>query len=188
MKIVFATQNQNKADEIASILPNHIQVLTLSDLNHNQELEESSDTLQGNAEQKAKFIFEKYGHPCFADDTGLLIKSLNNEPGVYSARYAGEEKNNEANMDLVLSKLESNVDRSAKFMTVIAFASENGLEIYEGEVKGQITLERRGKEGFGYDPIFLPEGSEKTFAEMSLEEKNEISHRARAFKNFIERF
>ena len=187
MKIIFATQNQNKAKEVAKILPNHIKVLSLSDLNYTEELEETSTTLEGNARQKAEFVYNKFGIPCFADDTGLLVKSLNNEPGVYSARYAGS-RDNEANMNLVLSKLEGKLDRSAMFKTVIAFADKDGVEFFEGEVNGIITEDKRGLEGFGYDPIFLPEGFKKTFAEMSIEEKNSISHRSRAFKKFISRF
>ena len=188
MKIIFATQNQNKANEINNLMPKGIEVVSLMDLNYKDELEETSDTLSGNAEQKAKFIFEKFKLPCFADDTGLLVEALDDEPGVYSARYAGDERNDQANMNLVLRKLNGETNRAAKFKTVIAYCDASGTEFYSGEIKGEIIEEKRGKEGFGYDPIFMPENSELTFAEMSVNEKNEISHRSRAFKKFLSKF
>ena len=195
-KIVFATNNQHKLEEIRSILGEDFEVLSLSDIGCHEDIPETSDTLEGNAMQKAQFVFDKYGYACFADDTGLEVEALGGEPGIYSARYAaldGDDSishDSEANMTKLLRKLEGIENRKARFRTVIALITnaplpigeEMGerLQLFEGIVNGSIIKERRGGEGFGYDPIFQPEGYDKTFAELGNEVKNHISHRARA--------
>lgn len=186
MKLIFATHNHNKAKEIQSLVPAGIQVLTLDDIECFDEIPETSSTLEGNANQKMQFIIDHYNVNCFADDTGLEIEALNGEPGVYSARYAGEMKDPNQNMELALSKLNGVEDRSARFRTVIALFWQGGKYQFEGIVNGKITLSKSGKDGFGYDPIFEPENCGKTFAEMNLSEKNLVSHRARAFAKMIE--
>lgn len=184
-KLVFATNNKHKIKEISSILNEEIDLYSLEDINCSDEIPETSDTIEGNALLKAQFIKEKYGYDCFADDTGLEIESLNNEPGVYSARYAGNDHNAENNMLKVLSKL-SNIDnRRARFKTCIALIWNNKTYMFEGVIYGNITREKHGKSGFGYDPIFKPEGYEQTFAEMGEEIKNKISHRAIAVQKLI---
>lgn len=186
MQIIFATQNSNKVKEIQSQLDKEFQIQSLLDLNYTDELEETQETLDGNALQKARFVSEKFKCNCFADDTGLEIKSLNNEPGVYSARYAGEAKDFDANMNKVLEKLDGKKDRSARFRTVIALIL-NGKEYYfEGVCEGEITRTKVGDKGFGYDPIFKPKGYEKTFAEMTLEQKSQISHRGLAVNKLVD--
>ncbi|MBI1837975.1 MAG: non-canonical purine NTP diphosphatase [Flavobacteriia bacterium] len=185
MKIIFATTNQNKAIEIQKIVPESIEILSLKDINFESEIPETSPTIEGNAMQKVKFIVDKFAMNCFADDTGLEIDSLNGEPGVYSARYAGLERSDTKNMDLVLTKLSTQTNRKARFKTVIALSINGELNCFEGIVEGQIITEKRGVLGFGYDPIFLPDGFDKTFAEMTIEEKNLISHRGRAFQKMI---
>lgn len=185
MKLLFATGNQNKANEIAKILPEGFELLTLKDIELEQDIPETSDTIEGNAIQKARFIKQHYGLNCFADDTGLEVTALNSEPGVYSARYAGEHRSDEDNMNLVLSKLENEKDRSAQFRTVIALLIDEKEVVFEGIVKGRITSDKRGANGFGYDPIFEPENCGKTFAELTIEEKNKCSHRARAVDKMI---
>lgn len=186
MKLIFATHNHNKAKEIQSLVPSGIQILTLDDIECRTEIPETSPTLEGNANQKMQFIIDHYNVNCFADDTGLEIEALNGEPGVYSARYAGEMKDPNLNMDLVLSKLNGIENRSARFRTVIALYLNGKKYQFEGIVNGRITLSKSGKDGFGYDPIFEPENCGKTFAEMDLSEKNLVSHRARAFTKMIE--
>lgn len=186
MKLVFATQNPNKVKEIQRLLPDSIQVLSLADLNYYDDLEETQNTLDGNAFQKARFVFEKFRIPCFADDTGLEVNALNGEPGVYSARYAGEEKSFEKNMDKVLHKLESKLERTAQFRTAIALIIEGEEFLFEGVCMGDILKEKRGNEGFGYDPIFKPHGYDLSFAEMTLDQKNEIGHRGKAVKKLID--
>lgn len=186
MKLVFATHNSNKAKEIQSLLPDDFQILTLTQINCIDEIPETSETLEGNSLLKAQFINDHFNLNCFADDTGLEIDALNGRPGVYSARYAGEEKSAEANMNLVLSELQNESNRKAQFRTVITLILNDKTYIFEGIVKGKMSTEKRGTEGFGYDPIFIPEGQEKTFAEMTLAEKNQQSHRARAFEKMIE--
>ncbi|MBU3661302.1 MAG: non-canonical purine NTP diphosphatase [Flavobacteriales bacterium] len=186
MKLVFATHNSNKAKEIQSLLPDDFQILTLTDINCLDEIPETAETLEGNSLLKAQFINDHFNLNCFADDTGLEIDALNGRPGVYSARYAGEEKSAEANMNLVLSELQNESNRKAQFRTVITLILNDKTYIFEGIVKGKMSTEKRGTEGFGYDPIFIPEGQEKTFAEMTLAEKNQQSHRARAFEKMIE--
>lgn len=186
MKLVFATNNQHKVDEVQKMLPEAIQLLTLSQVNINEEIPEDYPTLEGNALQKARYIYEKYGHSCFADDTGLEIAALNNEPGVYSARYAGEQKNSEDNIDKVLANLGTTANRKACFRTVIALIIEGKEYLFEGRVDGDILTERHGDKGFGYDPIFRPEGFAESFAQMPLDAKNAISHRGRAVAKLVD--
>lgn len=189
MKLVFATQNQNKVKELKQLMPDFIDLLSLKDINCDDDIPETSKTLKGNASQKSNFIYNKYKLNCFADDTGLEIEALNNEPGVYSARYAGAQKNSEDNMNLVLEKLKNSSNRKAKFKTVISLIIDNKEHIFEGVCEGEITNEKSGNKGFGYDPIFKPNGFDVTFADMSLDEKNNISHRGRAVQlliNFLE--
>ena len=175
-----------KLEEIkAKINGLKIELLSLKDIDFNEELPETQNTLEGNSEQKANYLFDKTKFNCFADDTGLLIEALNNEPGVYSARYAGEDADANNNMNLVLKNLENSTNRKAKFVTVITLILNNQKHQFKGEVKGVITEEKSGKKGFGYDPIFKPEGYNYTFSEMTLEEKNKISHRAIAIEKLI---
>ena len=188
MKLVFATNNLNKLSEIQSLVPNGIEILSLKDINCNEELPETTPTLEGNAIQKATYVFENYGYNCFADDTGLEIDALNGDPGVYSARYAGEECRAEDNINLVLQKLKEQTNRIAEFRTVIALIIDGKETFFEGICKGKITEFRSGVEGFGYDPIFLPNGFDKTFAEMKQNEKGAISHRGKAVKKLVEFF
>ena len=180
MKLVFATNNRHKLDEIRAILGNKIELLSLNDINCHDDIPETADTLQGNALIKAKYIYDKFRMNCFADDTGLEVDSLNGEPGVYSARYAGEECNPESNMKKLLNNLAGKNDRSAQFRTVIALIIEGEEKLFEGCVKGNISCEKMGDAGFGYDPIFVPEGYSESFAQMSSDMKNSISHRYRA--------
>ena len=186
MKILFATSNLNKAAEVSSMLPEYFEILTLKDIDHTEDIPETSPTIKGNAMQKANFILENYKIDCFADDTGLEITALDGEPGVVSARYAGEDRSDDANMALVLDKLNNESDRSAQFRTVIALNIKDMQLVFEGIVKGTILKVGRGENGFGYDPIFEPENCGKSFAEMTMDEKNSYSHRARAFAKMIE--
>lgn len=185
MKIVFATSNQNKAIEVQKVLPDSVQILTLNDLNLDEDIPETANTFAGNAVQKAEYIVNKFGIDCFADDSGLEIDALNGEPGVFSARYAGDTRNDDKNTELVLSKMKGITNRAACFKTVIALHLNSKLYLFEGTVKGRIRYEKTGTDGFGYDPIFEPENSNKTFAEMSIEEKNKLSHRAKAVEEMI---
>ena len=189
-KIVFATNNKNKLAEIREMLAGTgFEVLSLADIGCHDDIPETAATLEGNALQKANYVYNKYATPCFADDTGLEVDALGGAPGVYSARYAGGEgHDSEANMAKLLAKLSGNSDRRARFRTVIALI-EGGQEepkLFEGIVTGEITADRRGGEGFGYDPIFRPDGHAETFAEMGHEMKNKISHRARAVAKLVE--
>lgn len=184
-KLVFASANQNKIKEIKSILPAGFELVTLDELGFHEEIPETSPTISGNATQKTTFLKDKLALDCFSDDTGLIIPALNNEPGVYSARYAGPQRNADDNMDLVLEKLAEKNDRSAYFMTTIALWYEGELHLFEGKVTGEIITTKKGEQGFGYDPIFIPEHQGKTFAEMTLAEKSRFSHRARAFEKMI---
>lgn len=189
-KIVFATNNKNKLAEIREMLAGTgFEVLSLADIGCHDDIPETAATLEGNALQKANYVYNKYATPCFADDTGLEVDALGGEPGVYSARYAGGEgHDSEANMAKLLAELGGNSDRRARFRTVIALI-EGGQEepkLFEGIVTGEITADRRGGEGFGYDPIFRPDGHAETFAEMGHEMKNKISHRARAVAKLVE--
>jgi XTP/dITP diphosphohydrolase len=185
MKLVFATNNLNKLSEIRFLVPTGIEILSLKDINCNEELPETNPTLQENALQKAKYVFDNYGFNCFADDTGLEIDALGSEPGVYSARYAGEYCSAEDNMKKVLDKLEGEKERSAKFRTVIALIIDGEETLFEGECKGNMSNTKSGVEGFGYDPIFTPEGYDLTFAEMNKDEKGKISHRGKAVKKLV---
>lgn len=186
MDIVFATNNKNKLKEINNILQSDIQLISLNELGCTDEIPEEQDALDGNARQKAWYIYDKFGKNCFADDTGLEIESLNMEPGVYSARYAGEQRSSEDNMDKVLSKLKGIKNRKAQFRTSICLIIDGKEFLFEGSVQGDILETRQGDEGFGYDPIFKPEGYDISFAEMDLKEKNKISHRGRATAKLVE--
>jgi len=186
IELVFATNNKHKLAEIQAIVGDHFKLLSLQDIGCNEEIPEDQDTLEGNASQKAFFIYNKYGYNCFADDTGLEIEALDGEPGVYSARYAGETKNPEANIDKVLGKLAKIKTRKARFRTVISLVINGAEHQFEGIVDGEILKERQGNSGFGYDPVFLPDGFSQSFAEMSLQDKNQISHRGRAVAKLAE--
>ena len=185
MELVFATNNRHKLEELQAILGDKINLLNLMDIGCTEDIPEEQPTLEGNARQKSTFVFEKYGYSCFADDTGLEIEALNGEPGVYSARYAGEGKSAEANMDKVLDRLAEIKNRKARFRTVISLII-NGVENqFEGIVEGKILTEKKGDFGFGYDPIFQPDDFETSFAEMNLADKNIISHRGRAVEKLV---
>jgi XTP/dITP diphosphohydrolase len=185
VKLIFATHNSNKAFEIQKLLPEHFQIVTLNDIDFQEEIPENEPTIEANSAFKAQFIFNKFNLNCFADDTGLEIEALNGKPGVYSARYAGEERNSDANINLVLEELKGVENRNARFKTVITLIIHGEQYQFEGIVDGTIIKEKRGSNGFGYDPIFIPEDESKTFAEMNLNEKNKFSHRARAFEKMI---
>ena len=188
MRIVFATNNKNKLAEIREMLAGSgIEVLSLADIGCHDDIPETADTLEGNALQKARYIHDKYQMNCFADDTGLEVTALGGAPGVYSARYAGgKSHDSEANMAKLLAELEGKADRTARFRTVVALITDDGEKLFDGIVTGCITEERRGGEGFGYDPIFRPDGYDKTFAELGHEVKNKISHRARAVAKLVD--
>ena len=181
MKIVFATNNQNKLNEVRLLLPN-LEIIGLKDIGCFEDIPETSDSLEGNAQIKADYVTEKYGYDCFADDTGLEVDSLNNAPGVYSARYAGEPSNSENNMDKLLSELNQVSARSAQFRTVVALNLGDEKLFFEGICKGEILNKKQGEEGFGYDPIFSPNNYNVSFAEMSMKEKGDISHRGIAIR------
>ena len=182
MKLVFATNNKHKLQEVRDILGNRVEVLSLADINCNDDIPETADTLDGNALIKARYIYEKYNVNCFADDTGLEVEALDGAPGVYSARYAGEGHDSEANMAKLLENLTGKSNRAAQFRTVIALIIDGEEKLFNGIVKGEITEEKRGDSGFGYDPIFVPEGYSQSFAQMDSVAKNSISHRYRATK------
>ena len=187
MKLVFATNNAHKLDEIRAILGNKIEILSLNDIDCHDEIPETADTLEGNALQKAMYIKEHYGYDCFADDTGLEVSTLGGAPGVHTARYAeNTDHDSEANMNKLLRELEGKNDRSAQFRTVIALLLNGEQHLFEGIVKGDILTEKRGSEGFGYDPVFSPEQYSESFAELGAEVKNKISHRARAVAKLVE--
>lgn len=183
--LVFATNNPNKLREVKELVGDRFEILSLEEIGCLEDIPETADTLEGNALIKARHIKEKYGYDCFADDTGLEIEALDNAPGVYSARYAGETKDPKANMHKVLNELQGNPHRNARFRTVIAFCYQGTETLFEGIVNGQIAEAESGREGFGYDPIFVPEGYQETFAEMGSDLKNQISHRGRAVREFI---
>lgn len=185
MQLVFATNNLNKLKEVQSLIPQHIKLLSLKDIGCFEDVPETQNTIAGNAIQKAEYIKAHYGYDCFADDTGLEVLALNNEPGVYSARYAGEQRDSEDNMNLLLANLKDKACRQAQFKTVVALHLNGNLETFTGICKGEITTEKRGKKGFGYDPIFKAEGYTKTFAEISLDEKNKIGHRGKAISQLV---
>ncbi|WP_029036477.1 non-canonical purine NTP diphosphatase [Salinimicrobium xinjiangense] len=186
MKLVFATNNKNKIKEVQALLPKEIQLLSLEEIGCTEDIPETSPTIEGNAIQKAEYVKQKYGYDCFADDTGLEVEALDGAPGVYSARYAGEVKSSDANINKLLKELEGEEDRSARFKTVIALHLNGELHTFTGICSGNIIFERKGLQGFGYDPVFQPEGKTLTFAEMSLREKSEISHRALATRQLID--
>jgi XTP/dITP diphosphohydrolase len=186
MQLVFATNNLNKIKEVQALMPNDIKLLSLNDINCFEDIPETQNTIEGNAIQKSEFVKTKYGYDCFADDTGLEVEALNGEPGVLSARYAGEQRNAHDNMTKLLSKLDNNPNRDAQFKTVIALHLNGKLETFTGICKGEITIKKNGENGFGYDPIFKPKGYSETFAEMDLELKNSIGHRGKAVSKLIE--
>lgn len=179
-KLVFATNNAHKLDEIRAILGHRVEILSLADINCHADIPETADTLEGNAHQKAQYIYDHYGLDCFADDTGLEVESLDGAPGVYSARYAGDGHDSQANMKKLLWEMKEKTNRKAQFRTIISLIEKGEEKQFEGIVKGKIIQEKRGESGFGYDPIFQPDGYETTFAELGNEIKNRISHRARA--------
>lgn len=180
-KLVFATNNAHKLEEIRAILGDKVEILSLNDINCHADIPETADTLEGNAELKAAYIYTNYGLDCFADDTGLEVEALNGAPGIYSARYAGGKgHDSEANMKKLLTEMAGKTNRNAQFRTAICLIEKGNKHLFEGIVKGRIIEAKRGNSGFGYDPVFIPEGYNETFAEMGNTEKNKISHRARA--------
>jgi XTP/dITP diphosphohydrolase len=186
MELIFATNNKHKIEEITELLIDFAKVKGLKEIGIFEDIPETHETLIENAIEKAEYIYKKYGYACFADDTGLEIEALNGRPGVYSARYAGSGCTFDDNVNKVLSELEGKQNRKASFRTVIALVRDNNVFTFEGEIKGSIILDKRGIKGFGYDPVFIPEGYNDTFAEMDLAIKNKISHRARAMGKFVE--
>ena len=185
MKLVFASNNKNKIQEIQALVPNTIQIVSLEEIGCTEDIPETADTIEGNAILKANYVTEKYGYDCFADDTGLEVEALNGAPGVYSARYAGEQKDANDNMDKLLSELSDKPNRKANFKTVIALNLNGKQNLFTGIINGKIIEEKIGTNGFGYDPIFVAEGFDKTFAELTMEEKSTISHRGIAVKELI---
>ncbi|MCL9771124.1 non-canonical purine NTP diphosphatase [Flavobacterium sp. HXWNR69] len=185
MKLVFASNNKNKIEEIQALVPKTIQILSLEEIGCNEDIPETADTIEGNAILKANYVTEKYGYNCFADDTGLEVEALNGAPGVYSARYAGKQKDANDNMDKLLSELKEKPNRKANFKTVIALNLNGKQNLFTGIVNGKIIEEKIGTNGFGYDPIFVANGFDKTFAELTMEEKATISHRGIAVKELI---
>ena len=185
-RLCFATNNANKLSEIRQILGVKFDLVGLEAIGCTEELPETQETLEGNSRQKARYVLDNYQVECFADDTGLEVESLDGDPGVYSARYAGPDRNNEANIELLLNNLSDKSNRSAQFRTVITLVTKHSEYQFEGIVKGRIIDEKRGEEGFGYDPVFVPDGYSSTFAEMSGQEKNKISHRGRAVRKLID--
>ena len=185
MKIVFATNNPNKLKEIQSLIPKEIEIISLKEIGCTEDIPETGDSLEANAFQKAYYIKENYNYDCFADDTGLEIDTLNGAPGVYSARYAGPEKSAEANIEKILSELQGKENRKAKLRTAIALTINNEEHLFEGKINGHISKVKQGNEGFGYDPIFMPENENRSFAQMSIVEKGTISHRGRAVKKLV---
>lgn len=183
-KICFATHNQHKIAEVRRMLPD-FRILSLTDIGCQEDLPETQETLEGNSFQKAEFVFTRYHIPCFADDTGLEVEALGGAPGVYSARYAGEGKNSDDNIHLLLTNLAPHTNRKARFRTVITLMGMGDTQTFEGVLEGTITTGRRGKEGFGYDPVFLPNGHTRTLAEMSTDEKNSLSHRGIAMQKLV---
>ena len=186
MRICFATNNIHKIHEVQGLLGEGFQLVTLKEIGCEEELPEEQDTFEGNSFQKAEYVFKKYSLPCFADDSGLEVEALNGSPGVYSARYAGPQRSTEDNMNLLLKNMEGVIHRKAQFKAVITFVAPDRIHQVEGIIGGLICQEKKGTEGFGYDPVFLPDGYSKTFAEMSKQEKNKISHRAIAIRKLVE--
>lgn len=186
MQLVFASNNSNKIKEIQHLLPETFKIISLSDIGCQEEIPETADSIEGNAIMKANYVTQNYGYDCFADDTGLEVKALNGEPGVYSARYAGEQRNSEDNMDKLLANLQNQSNRKAQFKTVIALNLNGEQHLFTGIAKGEITSDKHGIKGFGYDPIFKPEGFSDTFAQLSIEQKGAISHRGKAVRLLID--
>lgn len=186
MQLIFATHNKNKLKEVKSLIPNSINLLSLDDINLLTEIEETASTLEGNALLKSKTIYEQTGTNCFADDSGLLVEALNGAPGVYSARYAGEQKSDEDNIQKLLQNLHNESNRKAHFKTVMALIIDGKDYLFEGIIHGKIITEKIGENGFGYDPIFIPDGYEETFAQLNSEIKNSISHRGIALIKLLE--
>jgi XTP/dITP diphosphohydrolase len=184
-RLCFATNNLHKIKEMNSLLGSSFLLVSLQEIGCHEELPETQQTIAGNAIQKAQYVFDHFGIPCFADDTGLEVEALDGAPGVDSAFYAGPQKNSDDNVNLLLSNLRDATDRRAQFRTVIALIDSQGIHTFEGIAKGTILRERRGGQGFGYDPVFVPEGFSQTFAEMSLEEKNKLSHRGKAVAKLV---
>ena len=185
MKLVFATNNQHKVDEIRKVLPQNLEIITLKEAGIDIDIPEPYETLEENAIEKCSVIHKMISANCFSEDTGLEVEALNGEPGVKSARYAGEGRNTQDNIDKLICKLQGNTNRKARFRTVVALIWDNEQHLFEGICNGRIIDEQTGLEGFGYDPVFIPDGSNRTFAEMSLEEKNQFSHRAKAVAKLI---
>ena len=185
MKLVFASNNKNKIQEIQALVPNTFQIVSLEDIGCFEDIPETADTIEGNAILKANYVTSNYGYDCFADDTGLVVDALNGAPGVYSARYAGKQKDANDNMDKLLSELKDESNRKANFKTVIALNLNGKQNLFTGIINGKIIEEKIGTNGFGYDPIFVADGFDKTFAELSMEEKSTISHRGIAVKELI---
>lgn len=186
MQLVFATNNLNKLKEVKALIPDHIKLLSLEDIGCFEDIPETQNTIEGNAIQKATYVKEIYGYDCFADDTGLEVKALNGAPGVYSARFAGEQRNSEDNTNKLLNSLQEETDRTAQFKTVIALIINNKTHTFTGICEGEITKTRSGNKGFGYDPVFKPNGYQQTFSEMDLALKNTIGHRGKAISSLID--
>lgn len=185
MELVFATHNNHKIKEVQKLIPENIKLLSLGDIGCNEEILETATTLTGNAKLKARYVLKNYYYNCFADDTGLEVKALDGKPGVYSSRYAGNMCDDDANINKLLDTLKGKSDRSAQFRTVICLLLADREYLFEGTCEGKIIDDKRGNNGFGYDPVFRPKGYKKTFAELSIAEKNTISHRAKAIENLI---
>lgn len=185
MNVCFATNNVKKLEEIRLLLEPDFYVKSLAEIGCHEELPETGNTLEANSLEKAQYVWDHYGVACFADDTGLEVEALGGEPGVDSAHYAGPQRDNQANMDLVLERLQGKENRKARFRTVITWVSQHETEQFEGVVEGEILAAKSGQKGFGYDPVFRPSGEERSFAQMSMTEKNQISHRGRALKKFV---
>ena len=185
MKLVFASNNKNKIQEIQALVPKTIQIVSLEEIGCTEDIPETAETIEGNAILKANYVTEKYGYDCFADDTGLEVEALNGAPGVYSARYAGEQKDANDNMDKLLSELKDKSNRKANFKTVIALNLNGNQNLFTGIINGKIIEEKMGTNGFGYDPIFVADGYQKSFAELTMEEKATISHRGIAVKELV---
>jgi XTP/dITP diphosphohydrolase len=187
MRLCFASNNKHKLEEIKNVVGRKFEILSLADIKCNEELPETRNTLEGNSLQKAEYVLQHYNTPCFADDTGLEVEALHGAPGVYSARYAGNHRSNDDNIALLLQNLKNDTNRKAQFRTVITLIGIKAQPVFfEGIIRGEIITEKRGSSGFGYDPVFIPEGHSRTFAEMTLEEKNQLSHRAIAVKKLAE--
>ena len=186
MKLVFATNNLNKLNEVRELIPENIQLLSLKDIDCTEDIPETQSTIEGNAIQKAQYLKDHYGYDCFADDTGLEVDALNGEPGVFSARYGGAQRDANDNMNLLLENLKDQSNRNAQFKTVIALYLNGEIKTFTGICKGEITKKKQGEQGFGYDPIFKANGYTKTFAEITLEEKNSIGHRGKAVMGLVE--